>query len=297
MIAGCRSTRPLEGLRRVVVLGARGFLAAATARTLRQQGWPVRTVSSAECDLTTAAGSQVLAGIVKAGDCVLFTSAITRDRGNDWTTFAQNIAMAQHVIAAVGNRADQLIYLSSDAVYGSHQHVISDATDPEPDNRYGIMHFAREEMLRAAVPSELLILRLSIVYGPSDTHRSYGPNRFARELVEASSLTLFGAGEERRDHVYVDDVVEVIRRCAIGRLTGTAIVATGRSHSFAEVATMFRRLARRDVAVRSQPRRDELWHRQFATTALAAAFPDLEWTPIEQGIQAMLAGCQKTEAV
>jgi nucleoside-diphosphate-sugar epimerase len=39
-----------------------------------------------------------------------------------------------------------------------------------------------------------------------DPHNGYGPNRFRRLAAAGQEIVLFGGGEERRDHVLVDDV-------------------------------------------------------------------------------------------
>ena len=47
---------------------------------------------------------------------------------------------------------------------------------------------------------------------------------------------LFGEGEERRDHVYIDDVAEIIARALKHRSVGALNIATGEVHSFRDLA-------------------------------------------------------------
>ena len=49
---------------------------------------------------------------------------------------------------------------------------------------------------------------------------------------------LFGEGEERRDHVLVDDLGELVRRMVMHRSTGVLNGATGEVHSFRAIAEM-----------------------------------------------------------
>src|SRR3546814_11446336 len=54
------------------------------------------------------------------------------------------------------------------------------------------------------------LLRPTLIYGAEDTHNSYGPNRLRRMARKDARITLFGAGEETRDHISVDDVYRLI---------------------------------------------------------------------------------------
>ena len=56
-------------------------------------------------------------------------------------------------------------------------------------------------------------MRPTLIYGKKDPHNGYGPNKFLRKISSNQNIDLFGKGEERRDHVYIEDVVEVILLC------------------------------------------------------------------------------------
>src|SRR5258708_20458707 len=70
---------------------------------------------------------------------------------------------------------------------------------------HGIMHLARELMLNATVKAPLAVVRSTLIYGEGDPHNGYGPNRFRRLAAAGQEIVLFGEGEERRDHVLIDD--------------------------------------------------------------------------------------------
>ena len=60
--------------------------------------------------------------------------------------------------------------------------------------------------LASEVKAPLAILRPTLIYGEKDPHNGYGPNQFRRKANKGEAITLFGEGEERRDHVAIDDV-------------------------------------------------------------------------------------------
>ena len=75
------------------------------------------------------------------------------------------------------------------------------------------MHLIRENVLKNYFNEKLCILRPTLIYGKKDPHNGYGPNKFLRKISSNQNIDLFGKGEERRDHVYIDDVTGVILLC------------------------------------------------------------------------------------
>jgi UDP-glucose 4-epimerase len=154
------------------------------------------------------------------------------------------------------------------------------------------MHIARERILahtcqQAKVP--MAIVRPCAIYGPSDTHNSYGPNRFLRSALNTGKISLFGAGPERRHHVYVEDVAELIRLCIAHASTGVINAVTGRAISFGEAASLISQMISAitggNVAIENLPGASTVTHRHFDTRALALAFPAFRVTAIKDGLQ------------
>lgn len=274
--------------RRVVLLGGTGFLGKATEARLLRSGVPVLSVSSRQVDLAAASAPELLGRTLADGDAVVFLSAVTRDKGRDAQTYLRNCAMGAHVAASIEPRLAHVTYVSSDAVYGQGTSLpISEETPVAPDDLYGVMHRARELMLAeasayAAVPC--CVLRPTMVYGPGDTHGSYGPNRFFRTAPDGY-LEIFGEGEERRDFVYVEDVAEILARTIEQRATGVLNVVTGRSWTFASVASLVAAACPMPVSVLRRPRTVPVVHREFTTTATALAFPEFRYTGLDQGVR------------
>src|SRR6202035_3325660 len=105
-----------------------------------------------------------------------------------------------------------------------------------PVSMHGTMHLARELMLKATIKPPLGIVRSTLIYGAGDPHNGYGPNRFRRLAAKGEEIVLFGEGEECRDHVFIDDVAEIVARILYLRSRGTLNVATGTVHSFRVIA-------------------------------------------------------------
>ena len=277
---------------RVVVLGASGFLGGALHAQLEREGVPVVAHSSRTLDLTQADALTALDAVLGATTTLVFASALTPDRGQTPATLLANTTMAANLAGYLeGRRLGRLVYLGSDAVYGFGDRPVTEETAVAPAGYYAIGKYAGERVMETAARAggvPLLILRVTGVYGPGDPHASYGPNGFARSLARDRTVRIFGAGEEERDHLYVDDAARIIAGLLQRGADGVYNVATGQSQAFADVVKAIRDLVPYEVAVTSAARKGPITHRRFDTDRLTRALPDLQLTPIREGLRRTL---------
>lgn len=270
---------------RSVLLGAHGFIGAAIRKQLEMKGIPLLALTSADLDLTDVSAADKLTALLDPADTVIMLAAITPDKGRDFATLMKNLLMMQAVCSAIDRaKCKHLVYFSSDAVYDPAVSCISERTSPSPQDLYGVMHYTREIMARSLHALPVLVLRPTLVYGLNDPHNSYGPNRFRRAAKENGRITLFGEGEEMRDHIHVDDVAALTVRCLERKSSGTLNIATGTSKSFHEIATIVARQFDHAVEIISNPRTTPITHRHFDVTDLIKAFPDVKLTSLEHGL-------------
>lgn len=270
---------------RVVLLGARGFIGAAIRRQIEAQGIPAIALTSAELNLAEAAAVDKLATLLKPSDAVVMLAALTPDKGRDIATLMKNLAMMQVVCAALEKSGcAHFVYFSSDAVYDTAVSRVTEDTPASPQDLYGTMHYTREIMARSLAKAPVLVLRPTLVYGLDDTHNSYGPNRFRRAAQKNGKITLFGGGEETRDHIHVDDVAVLTMRCLLHKSIGTLNVATGVSKSFYEIAEIVAKQFGNCIGIIATPRANPVTHRHYDVTNLIKAFPDFRFITPEDGI-------------
>jgi UDP-glucose 4-epimerase len=274
---------------RVIILGAGGFVSPALAEGLGAGRTNVIAISSSSVDLREAASVGRLSAIFQPGDTVVMTAALTPEKGRDTATLINNLRMAEHVAAAMRARPfSHLIYFSSDAVYDGQSLPISEATPAAPVDLYGIMHRARELELKeasekAGVP--FCVLRPCAIYGPGDTHNSYGPNRFVRTALKDGKIQIFGLGEETRDHVYIGDVVSLTAKVAAHRSSGTLNLVSGQTVSFGDLASQIAQMTGGTAAIESLPRKGAVTHRPFDAAALRGSFPGHTPTRLAAGLR------------
>jgi UDP-glucose 4-epimerase len=283
---------------RVVVLGARGFVAAHVVARLAADGVPVLALPSSDLDLTDPASAGRLAEVLREDDALVFVSALTPDRGRDIATMMRNLQMGQHVCAALAERpCAHVVYLSTDAVYHDDANPVRETSCAQPSGFHGAMHAARERMLVETAKASkipLAMLRPSLLYGAGDTHNGYGPNRFARAALAGAPLTLFGNGEEQRDHVAVTDVAALTALALSHRSAGVLNIATGTSVSFREAAEIVARTVGAGVEIQPSPRANPVTHRHFDVTARLSAFPAFRPEALADGLPRMIGELQAT---
>lgn len=274
-------------LARTVILGGSGFVGRAASAWLQEQGAEVAALSSADLDLKGDNAAGALADLLKPTDTLVVISAVAPVK--DVFMLEENIQMGRAVCEALSNQpVDHLLYVSSDAVYSDSDKPMDEGFCAEPGSLHGVMHLARELMFQdAAGDAAYGILRPTLVYGPDDPHNGYGPNMYRRRLAAGENIFLFGKGEERRDHVFVRDVGELLGRMVVNRSVGKLNAVTGRVVSFHDIADLvmaeFPSPPDIDYRRRSGPMPHN-GYRAFDASAVSAAFPDFSFTSIEDGI-------------
>jgi nucleoside-diphosphate-sugar epimerase len=149
------------------------------------------------------------------------------------------------------------------------------------------MHLAREVALKQDFDGPLAIVRPTLVYGLEDPHNGYGPNRFRRLAAGGKEIVLFGEGEERRDHVDVEDIARLVYLILSHRSAGIANAVSGEVVSFRELAEFAAAGFAPRVAVKGSPRTGPMPHggyRPFDNRAVLAAFPDLRFKSWREGL-------------
>jgi nucleoside-diphosphate-sugar epimerase len=271
---------------RVVILGSGGFIGNAIWRQLCANGRTVIGLPRDALDLSADGAADRLAPLLHADDALVIAAAKAPCKTP--AMMLENVRMMAAVCEALATQpVAHLVYISSDAVYADGPLPLAESSPAAPASLHGAMHLAREHMLRSvagAVP--FAILRPTLVYGASDPHNGYGPNKFRRQANSGKHIVLVGDGEEERDHVDVDDVAQIVNRVLDHRSSGVLNIATGTVATFRTVAEKVAALAPRSVPISSSPRNGPMPHngyRPFDPAATLLAFPGFRYTAIDAG--------------
>lgn len=132
------------------------------------------------------------------------------------------------------NRRARLFFASSRMVLGpAVQNRIKEDHPTRPVSVYGVHKLASENHLLVyhqnfGIPTT--ILRISNPYGPRQQikHSKYSlVGWFIRQAMENKTIEIFGSGRQKRDYIYVDDIVRAIMLLAGTKNAGGEIFNVG----------------------------------------------------------------------
>ena len=162
-----------------------------------------------------------------------------------------NYAWSRRLLDACIENKVAFIYASSAAVYGGNRSFIEQPQCEKPANVYGYSKLLFDRYARRLLQnpaSQVAGLRYFNVYGPGEQHKGAMASMIFRlhgQLRENGVVNLFKGsggyadGEQRRDFIHVDDVVDVnLWFMNNSRARGIFNVGTGRSRSFNDIARL-----------------------------------------------------------
>ena len=140
------------------------------------------------------------------------------------------------------------IYASSASVYGAGPQFREERASEKPLNVYGYSKFLFDQYVRRIEPAaQVAGLRYFNVYGPNEQHKGRMASvayHAYQQLLSGGKVKLFvgsdgyGNGEQKRDFVYVEDVVAVnLWLLEHPEVSGVFNCGTGRAQTFNELAT------------------------------------------------------------
>ena len=138
----------------------------------------------------------------------------------------------------------KLVYASSAAVYGNTSSPQKVWNEESPENVYGFsklsMDRLTEQYLNLNNNLNIVGLRYFNVYGPGEFYKRKTSSMILQLYMQAlknKSVNLFEHGEQLRDFVYIDDVVNSNLK-AINSPSGIYNVGFGKSRSFNDIVTV-----------------------------------------------------------
>ena len=272
--------------KRVVIMGAGGFIGASLVKDLELNEIPFLALTSEKLNLIDSDALDRLTELLKPEDTLVMISAIAPCKNNEM--FFKNIFLMKVVCEAIEKQQPKhVIYISSDAVYSDSPDSLTENSIAEPESIHGVMHLSREIMLKQVYNGPLAILRPSLIYGADDTHNGYGPNQFLRLAFKGREINLFGEGEEQRDHVYIKDLIDILGLIILYRSEGIINIATGTVISFKEIAQMVSEYFNPNIIINANPRVGPMPHngyRPFDSSLCQKAFSNFCYTPFEDGL-------------
>ena len=183
-------------------------------------------------------------------DCVFHEGACSDTMEHDGRLMMElNYRASKTLLDACQAQGVRLLYASSAATYGGSSAFREEAAFEQPLNVYGWSKLVFDNVVRRMLPtarSQVAGFRYFNVYGPREQHKgrmaSVAFHQF-QQCREHGAVKLFGpyggygAGEQSRDFVCVDDVVAVnLWFLAHPETSGIFNLGSGRAQPFNDVA-------------------------------------------------------------
>ena len=261
--------------KRIIILGSNSFVAINVKRKLEKLNVNCVCFTRQNLDLTKNSSISILRKTIKKNDYIFFAAAKAPVKNIDMLIY--NLKMLKIISEGIKfSIIKKFIYLSSDAVYQDTKKKITEKTKIAPVSYHGIMHQLREIYLEKIFKNKTCFIRPTLIYGPSDPHNGYGPNLFLRKIKRKKPVTLFGKGEEKRDHIFIDDVSYFISELIVNNFFGKINLATGKVNSFLSIAKVINSLNHKKKKILFIKRNGPMPHlglRSFNNKKLLSLFP------------------------
>jgi UDP-glucose 4-epimerase len=115
--------------------------------------------------------------------------------------------------AARYRKLKKFIFASSGAPVGEVVPPIHEELAPKPVSPYGASKLSGEGYCSAYYRSfglKTIVLRFGNVYGPGSVHKHSAVAKFIKRALEKKPIIIYGDGQQTRDFIFIDDLVNAI---------------------------------------------------------------------------------------
>jgi len=239
---------------RILVTGGTGFVGSNIANALAREGHDVWVTGSMhERPLPGFEGKILYTGIMgidwdRVGqiDAVLHQGAISDTRVHDRAEMLRaNFETSKAVFEyAAAHGCKHIVYASSTAVYGVLPPPYKEDGPVAPVNVYGESKAMVDDYAKAfaaAHPDIAVVgLRYCNVYGPGEAYKGKTSTmiyQFAQQMLKGNPK-LFEHGEQRRDYIYIKDVVRANMLALEAKTSGLFNCGSGTATTFNDIVVL-----------------------------------------------------------
>ncbi|VAW90314.1 ADP-L-glycero-D-manno-heptose-6-epimerase [hydrothermal vent metagenome] len=253
----------------IIVTGGAGFIGSNIVKTLNERGREdilvvddlkdgVKFRNISDCEIADYWDKDEFLAFIESGknfplevDAIFHEGACSSTTEWDGKYMMQNnFEYSKSLLHYCLEHKISYLYASSASVYGAGPNFKEERQFEEPLNVYGYSKFLFDQYVRRILPSaesQVVGFRYFNVYGPREQHKGSMSSvafHLNNQLLAGDEVVRlfegcdgYGDGEQRRDFVYVSDVVDVNLWCFENPgCSGIFNLGTGRSQSFNDVA-------------------------------------------------------------
>ena len=145
------------------------------------------------------------------------------------------------ILAASAESGTRVVYASSAGTYGNAPAPNRVGSSEEPENVYGFSKLAMDRIARRWYgdhPSTIVGLRYFNVYGSGESHKDKTSSmilQLYQQVKAGKQPRLFKHGEQKRDFVYIRDVISANLAALEAPRSGICNVGSGNARSFNDI--------------------------------------------------------------
>ena len=222
----------------VLIVSNRGFIGGRLENYLNQKGFKVFGQNSSTMNLCNPIQTSKVISAVPDGTHVVFLATHGRFPYDNFDTYNKNITMAQNLLASLqGNRVGSLVFTNTICIYGRPpaENPVKHTSKISPTGHYGLSKYVTEKLLEFNLDCPFSVLRIPGTYGPGDKKKSVVSHLIYRAL-QGEEISLSGNGNQKRDFLFVDDLLEIIFDLLINPRNLKANLSSGSPISIMEFA-------------------------------------------------------------
>jgi UDP-glucose 4-epimerase len=293
----------------VLITGGLGFIGGRLATTLASENdvtvFDNAASGTPPADATLVQGDirdeETVADIVADTDAdVIFHEAamvsVNKSVANPKESHAVNAMGTLNVLEAARDNDSRVVLASSAAVYGDPEETpVSETHRLEPTSPYGLDKLASDHYARLyndLYGLKAAAIRYFNVYGPGQTGGDYAGviEVFLEQARSGDPITVHGDGQQTRDFVHVDDVVQANIAAAETDAVGKPFnIGTGESVTIHRLAELIRDAVGSDSEIdHTEPREGDIRH---SCANIERARDELGYEPefdLEEGLQTLI---------
>ncbi len=159
-----------------------------------------------------------------------------------------NVESFRRLLRFAQTARTRVIYASSAATYGAVSGMSREDDAAAPANVYAFSKVIMDNLARRAVQDDpewkIIGLRYFNVYGPREAHKGTPASmvlHLSRQMKAGKKPRIFKYGEQKRDFVYVKDVVRGTLQALQAKESGIFNLGSGQARSFNELIAVLNR--------------------------------------------------------
>jgi len=227
--------------KRVLVTGANGFIGSTFLKRLADTKWEVISLKRKSSILKNEVildfcdeDFYVKIDALPKVDAVIHLGArIGWDGSSRSDLFVPNVLATAELARWSNKIGAYLIFASAAIICGlGNPHIESDSK-PKFDSDYGYSKWLAEELIKMS-EVEHAILRICGVFG-KDGPKHLSMNRSIDNALNGIRPIQYGAGNQKRNYIYVEDLADILLYCLENRIKGTHLVAGSNINTISEM--------------------------------------------------------------